>query len=294
MPEDKLHADKPKRGRPPKKRAVPPEVFDLEGWRFTSNDVAEEIHRNYRLCLSELEALKGILSGRRSRQIKIGRSRVATGGVVARMYDRLGIHSERGLNRYFIEAVASIAARRRRKAALDAETPATGTGMPQSTRYTPRPERPSRSLMLNEPVRNPAALAARRLKAITLTQPWAEAVARGWKRVETRSWSTPYRGRIAIHAAKGWRAADRYFAVEQGLDPNTLVRGAIVATCRLVDCLFMDRDYLDGVCPEEQRWGIFSPGRYAWVLEDVEALEEPIPAVGHLGLWTIRGLESLL
>src|SRR5574343_1234835 len=42
------------------------------------------------------------------------------------------------------------------------------------------------------------------MKAITLHQPWATLVAIGAKRIETRSWSTNYRGPIAIHAAKGF------------------------------------------------------------------------------------------
>jgi activating signal cointegrator 1 len=41
------------------------------------------------------------------------------------------------------------------------------------------------------------------MKAITLTQPWATLVAIGAKCIETRSWATAYRGRLAIHAAKG-------------------------------------------------------------------------------------------
>src|SRR3982751_1322426 len=42
------------------------------------------------------------------------------------------------------------------------------------------------------------------MKALTLTQPWATLVAIGAKRIETRSWSTTYRGEVAIHAAKGF------------------------------------------------------------------------------------------
>ena len=40
------------------------------------------------------------------------------------------------------------------------------------------------------------------MKAITLWQPWAQLIAIGEKRYETRSWETKYRGMIAIHAAK--------------------------------------------------------------------------------------------
>ncbi len=40
------------------------------------------------------------------------------------------------------------------------------------------------------------------MKAITLHQPWASLVAQGIKTIETKSWSTHYRGRLAIHASK--------------------------------------------------------------------------------------------
>ncbi len=42
------------------------------------------------------------------------------------------------------------------------------------------------------------------MKTLTLTQPWAQLIAIGAKRIETRSWGTKYRGPIAIHAAKGF------------------------------------------------------------------------------------------
>ena len=40
------------------------------------------------------------------------------------------------------------------------------------------------------------------LKAITIHQPWADAILLGLKHYETRSWHTAYRGPIAIHASK--------------------------------------------------------------------------------------------
>jgi hypothetical protein len=45
------------------------------------------------------------------------------------------------------------------------------------------------------------------VKALTLWQPWASLVALGVKSIETRSWSTSYRGPLAIHASK--RPADQ-------------------------------------------------------------------------------------
>lgn len=38
------------------------------------------------------------------------------------------------------------------------------------------------------------------IKALSLTQPWATLVAIGAKKIETRSWQTPYRGRLAMLA----------------------------------------------------------------------------------------------
>ena len=40
------------------------------------------------------------------------------------------------------------------------------------------------------------------MKALSLHQPWAWLVATGQKHYETRSWGTPYRGPLAIHAGK--------------------------------------------------------------------------------------------
>src|SRR5262245_47216191 len=89
------------------------------------------------------------------------------------------------------------------------------------------------------------------MKAITLTQPWATLVAIGEKRIETRSWSTRYRGRIAIHAAKAFPLGAQELCYDDpfhsaicgagvGDGPWALPRGAIVATARLVDCLPID------------------------------------------------------
>jgi hypothetical protein len=47
------------------------------------------------------------------------------------------------------------------------------------------------------------------MKAISLSQPWASAIALDLKSIETRSWQTKYRGRIAIHASARPGRGDR-------------------------------------------------------------------------------------
>lgn len=49
------------------------------------------------------------------------------------------------------------------------------------------------------------------MKALSLTQPWATLVAIGAKKIETRSWSTSYRGPVAIHASKGYPGRYAWF-----------------------------------------------------------------------------------
>jgi len=147
------------------------------------------------------------------------------------------------------------------------------------------------------------------MKALTLTQPWASLVAIGAKQIETRSWSTNFRGTLAIHAAKGFPKAAREFAIEPVcyravqrhslsktyslIDPSYPL-GCVVATCNLLDCLPMEsrgclagvfQDYPELDTEQERAFGDYSPGRWAWVLEDVKAFPEPIPAKGALGLW---------
>jgi hypothetical protein len=131
-------------------------------------------------------------------------------------------------------------------------------------------------------------------------------VATGAKRIETRSWSTRYRGPLAIHAGKGlagmtkrqfvdllrtepfWSVLRPLIAAGQ-VNPDALPRGAIVAVADLVDILPVEQ-----VPPTEpeRSFGDYTPGRYAWLLADVRPLDPPIPATGRQGLWEWTGSEA--
>lgn len=127
------------------------------------------------------------------------------------------------------------------------------------------------------------------MKAISLWQPWATAIALGHKRIETRHWSTKYRGPLAIHAAKRWTLDQRDFAsVERTLGrlPAQLPLGAIVATCRLVD-VRPSEELEISVGAIERLYGNYAPGRFGWMLEDIQALAEPIPFKGAQGFFTV-------
>lgn len=139
------------------------------------------------------------------------------------------------------------------------------------------------------------------MKALSLTQPWATLVAIGAKRIETRSWSTTYRGPIAIHAAKGFPGVAKRFCevgiVRRALGFSsdadvreilkTLPLGCMIATANLVRCVPSDsiRAHVNPFTIQEECFGDYSPRRFGFLLDNIIKLPEPVPARGALGLW---------
>jgi hypothetical protein len=130
-------------------------------------------------------------------------------------------------------------------------------------------------------------------KVISLLQPWASLVVMGHKKIETRSWTTAYRGNLLIHASKG-RAGAAIAATplfQQHIpDFSTLPFGAIIGEARLVDILRIEEtglpeEHMAQLTLEERAFGDYHAGRFAWMLEDAVIWDEVIPATGRLGLW---------
>lgn len=179
------------------------------------------------------------------------------------------------------------------------------------------------------------------MKVLSLHQPWASLVACGYKRIETRSWSTRHRGPLAIHATRqppregvvpgeirwsdvaqridgsGWlyafpepwteeaQAEAGAYDCAGDLCEMPLPLGAVVAVCQLADVAPVDtevgwwsRAVIERRCvgdddpcetlmlPRDQRAvGDFSPGRFAWHLDQIVPLWPAVPARGRQGLW---------
>jgi len=103
------------------------------------------------------------------------------------------------------------------------------------------------------------------MKAISVKQPWANMIADGSKTIETRTWATEYRGELLIVSSRR---------------PDIEPAGCAVATARLVDVRAMQpSDEAAAFCP-------WLPGLWAWVLEDVPAIE-PFPVRGRLGIYEV-------
>lgn len=103
------------------------------------------------------------------------------------------------------------------------------------------------------------------MKALSIKQPWANLIAEGQKTIETRTWSTPYRGDLLIVSSKS---------------PKIEPAGFALAIARLIQCRPMIHfDQVEACCD-------WYPGAFAWVLADIRKIEL-FPVRGQLGLFEI-------
>jgi len=127
------------------------------------------------------------------------------------------------------------------------------------------------------------------MKAISLWQPWATAMALGIKKIETRSWSSWYTGDIAIHAAMKFTREARHFAeIECALGrlPNRLPFGVLLCVVNLKECDYAE-DIVQNISAIERLYGDYSPGRFAWITDNLRVFKEPIPYRGMQGIFEI-------
>ena len=123
------------------------------------------------------------------------------------------------------------------------------------------------------------------MKVITIKQPQATLIAKGYKEYEFRTWKTNYRGDILIHAGKGVdkEAMDRFkeYNLEYPL-------GKIIAKARLIDCLEVNEEFRKEIIPKNPLVyrGISDTlwKGYGFKLENVKEIE-PISINGKLSLW---------
>ena len=71
------------------------------------------------------------------------------------------------------------------------------------------------------------------------------------------------------------------------LDPADLPLGAIVAYADVVDCILTTPEFISQQSETEQACGNWEVGNWAWQLENVQALDRPIPAIGKQGIWKV-------
>lgn len=147
------------------------------------------------------------------------------------------------------------------------------------------------------------------MKVLSLLQPWASLWVAGAKRIETRSFGTKYRGRVAVHASKRFGVDEkhlcsttRFAAPLTALGCKTLgdiPLGVLLGWVTLTDCQEMVAvpfgcEPPDAFCvassnpaltPNEHAFGNYQTGRFAWLTSTERlVLADPIPMRGSLGL----------
>lgn len=113
------------------------------------------------------------------------------------------------------------------------------------------------------------------MKCLTLHAHWAEAVFALGKDVENRTWTTSFRGPIAIHAGS---RVSKTLCHQLGLDPRVLTTGAIIGTVELVDIVKNSRSL----------WAMNS--YYHWIICNPLRLALPVVRRGQLGLFNIPNI----
>lgn len=130
------------------------------------------------------------------------------------------------------------------------------------------------------------------MKVISLMEPWGSLIKEKKKYIETRSWKTNYRGELYIHTSsrKVSKKEQRIQQLITLLEDSNFQYGAIIAKCKLVDCIYMENEWIQELkkqSPIEYLCGEYQVGRYAWILEEIESLKDPIWVKGHLGIWNV-------
>ena len=123
------------------------------------------------------------------------------------------------------------------------------------------------------------------MKVITIKQPWATLIAKGYKEYEFRTWKTKYRGDILIHAGK---EIDRE-AMTRFKDLNLeYLKGCIIAKAKITDCIYVDDNFRKKVIsknPTVYKGLNNTEWRgYGFKIEEVEEIR-PIEINGKLSLW---------
>ena len=121
------------------------------------------------------------------------------------------------------------------------------------------------------------------LRALSIRQPWTELILQGLKTIEVRTWATPYRGELWLHAAikPDSNALQRFDSLA-----DNLTFGALLGRCELYDCVeFTSQSWERWRCLHLNE-GALIKRQYAWLLRNPVRIS-PRVMKGNLGLMRI-------
>ena len=104
-------------------------------------------------------------------------------------------------------------------------------------------------------------------KAISLKQPWANLVASGKKTIETRKWTTNYRGDLVICSSK---------------KPDIPPAGYALCIVELHHIEPMKKSHEKRACIKVY------PRAHSWFLRNIRPLKKVVPVKGRLGVFDLN------
>lgn len=124
-----------------------------------------------------------------------------------------------------------------------------------------------------------------KIRVITLKQPWASLVANGLKIYEFRNMNYSYRGKILIHAGKGFDKDAMEKVKDYNLDYPT---AKILAEVEIVDCIKIDNNFNEMINKlNSPVYGNKKRTGYAWKLENIDKINIDKTINGKQGIWYI-------
>lgn len=112
-----------------------------------------------------------------------------------------------------------------------------------------------------------------KIKALTVKGDWGMKILNGEKTIETRTWSTDYRGPLVFTASK---------------TPKTPLSGTAFAIVQLVACIEMTQEHEKAACCE-----VYDKAR-SWIFTNMAPIIPPLPVNGQQGLFNIEIPEHYL
>jgi activating signal cointegrator 1 len=147
-------------------------------------------------------------------------------------------------------------------------------------------------------------------RVLSIREPWATLIVRGYRPVEHRGHRTSFRGRLAIHAAQAidgepfeeWDECESSgggvgpsYAAMTGIDstelrsliqPGCIVGSVELWDCReILDCFDDSEDFESCTCNLPAGHEEWLDDGWVWLLRDARLYRDAIPARGMLGLW---------
>lgn len=123
------------------------------------------------------------------------------------------------------------------------------------------------------------------MKALSISQPYADLIINGKKTIELRTWNTKFRGEFLVHAPIGIK---KDACKRLGIKYSNLRTGVILGKVEIhdvkkyVSLKELKEDYKKHFAIED-----FFHHRYGFLLRNPQSLRVPIPCKGSLGFFEV-------